>query len=56
MLAYALLEADDPQAIDLFLRREDAERALSECLTDEPSWREALRVEAVELRTELSAN
>jgi hypothetical protein len=34
--AYALVELGDSEAIGLFLREEDAERALEECLHDEP--------------------
>jgi hypothetical protein len=38
--AFALVELGDSEAIDLFLREEDAERALEECLQDtSPSGR-----------------
>jgi hypothetical protein len=47
--AYALVEFGDSEAIDLFLREEDAERALEERLRDEPQWTGLLRVEPVEL-------
>jgi hypothetical protein len=47
--AWALVEQGDAEAIDLFLNREDAERALADCLRDEPQWREQLRIEEVEL-------
>jgi hypothetical protein len=47
--AYALIEFGDSEAIDLFLREEDAERALEEALRDEPGWAGLLRVEPVEL-------
>jgi hypothetical protein len=47
--AYALVELGDSEAIDLFLREEDAERALEECLQDEPQWAGLLRVGLVEL-------
>jgi hypothetical protein len=48
MRAYALVELGDSEAIDLFLREEDAERALQECLRDEPQWADLLSVEPVE--------
>jgi len=45
---YALIEVDDPEAIDVFLRPDEAERALEDCLRDEPEWRGLLRVEEIE--------
>ena len=36
MRAYALVELGDSEAIDLFLREEDAEAALEDALRDEP--------------------
>jgi hypothetical protein len=54
---YALVELGDSEAIDLFLQEEDAQRALEDCLRDEPQWQGLLRVEAVELDArEVSAN
>jgi hypothetical protein len=47
--AFALVELGDSEAIDVFLREEDARRALAECLRDEPRWAGLLRVEPVEL-------
>jgi len=41
---YALVEAGDPQAIDVYLCEQDAQRALEECLRDEPHWRDLLYV------------
>jgi hypothetical protein len=38
-----------PQAIDVFLRAQDAQRALEDCLRDEPQWRGRLEVKEVEL-------
>jgi hypothetical protein len=38
MRAYAFVELGDSEAIDLFLREEDARRALEEALYDEPAW------------------
>jgi len=45
----ALVEAGDSEAIDVFLRAEEAQRALEDCLRDEPDWRGLLRVEEIEL-------
>jgi hypothetical protein len=36
--AYALAELGDDQAIDVFLRREDAFAALEDAMKDEPDW------------------
>jgi hypothetical protein len=49
MRLYALVEAGDPEAIDVYLCEQDAQRALEECLRDEPQWRGLLRVDEVEL-------
>jgi hypothetical protein len=38
MRAYALVELDHMEAVDAFLRRGDADAALSDCLRDEPDW------------------
>lgn len=46
---YALVQAGDPEAIDVYLAEEDAQRALEDCLRDEPQWRGRLWVEEVEL-------
>jgi hypothetical protein len=53
---YALVEAGDPEATDVFIRPEDARRALEACLKDEPEWRGLLRVDLVEVDTEPSQN
>jgi hypothetical protein len=53
---YALVEAGDPEAIDVFLSSEDAQRALENCLHDEPEWRRLLRVEEVELEASAHLN
>ena len=47
--AYALVEIGDSEAIDLFLREADAERALADVLSDEPGWAGTLTVEPIEL-------
>jgi hypothetical protein len=49
MRLYALVEAGDPEAIDVYLFEQDARRALEDCLRDEPDWQGRLRVEEVEL-------
>jgi hypothetical protein len=48
MLLYALVEAGDPVTIDVYLTEEQAQRALDDCLRDEPEWRGLLRVEEIE--------
>jgi hypothetical protein len=47
--AYALVELGDPESIDLFLREEDARRALEAMLLDEPDWAGLFCVQPVEL-------
>jgi hypothetical protein len=57
MRAYALVEAGDNQAVDVFVRREDAIAALEAALRDEPEWVGLLSVVPIELdERELSAN
>jgi len=56
MRLYALVEAGDPEAIDVFLCEEDAHRALDDCLRDEPDWHGLLRVEEIELMGPVSPN
>jgi hypothetical protein len=48
MRLYALVEAGDPEAIDVYLCEQDAQRALEDCLRDEPDSRDLLRVEEIE--------
>jgi hypothetical protein len=55
--AYALVELGDSEAIDLFLREEDAQAALEDALQDEPGWAGTLTVEPSELdERDLSTN
>jgi hypothetical protein len=55
--AYALVELGDSEAIDLFLREEDARAALEDAIGDEPQWAGLLSVEEVELdERNVSAN
>jgi hypothetical protein len=56
MRVYALVDGSDPEAIEMYLDAEDAQRALDDCLLDEPQWFGRLRVEAIELETQLSPN
>lgn len=49
MRLYALVEAGDPEAIDVYLCEQDAQRALEDCLRNEPEWRGLPRVEEIEL-------
>ena len=49
MRLYALVQHGDPEAIDVYRREQDAQRALEECLRDEPQWDGRLRVETIEL-------
>jgi hypothetical protein len=55
--AFALVELGDSESIDLFLREEDARRALEDILSDPPDWAGLFYVEPVELdETDASAN
>jgi DNA-binding transcriptional ArsR family regulator len=45
---YALVELGDQEAIDVYLRREDALAALAECVRDEPDASCSRVVEAME--------
>jgi hypothetical protein len=57
MRAFALAEIGRSEAIDVYLRREDAWAALEEILNDEPAWAQALFVTPIELdERELSLN
>jgi hypothetical protein len=57
MRAFALAEIGDSEAIDVFLRREDAWAALAGRLEDEPDWAGSLFVVPIELdERDTSAN
>lgn len=56
MRAWALVEDGDREAIDVFLSRQEAERALADCLRDEPGWQGLLHVEEIELEALASQN
>ncbi len=47
MRLYALAQAGDPEAIDVYLA-ERTQHALEDCLRDEPDWRGLLSVEEIE--------
>jgi hypothetical protein len=47
--AFALVGLGDPESIDLFLREEDARRALEDILSNEPDWAGLFYLEPVEL-------
>lgn len=47
--AFALVELGDSESVDLFLREEDARRALEDILNDEPDWTGLFYVKPVEL-------
>jgi hypothetical protein len=49
MRAYALVEIGDDQAVDVFVRREDAFVALNDAIKDEPDWAGTLSVVPIEL-------
>ncbi len=57
MRLYALVEAGDPDAIDVNLSEQDAHRALEDCLRDEPDWQGLLRVEEIDFHgADISSN
>jgi uncharacterized Fe-S cluster-containing radical SAM superfamily protein len=49
VIVYGLVSAETEQAVEVFLRREEAERMLAEALSDEPNWTDTLSVEEIEL-------
>ena len=49
MLVFAVVSAKTEKAVELFLRREDAERFLDEVRQDEPALAHSLRLERIEL-------
>jgi hypothetical protein len=53
-IAYTLARArvcarQTGRAVELFVRRTDAERMLAEAIADEPAWKNVLTIEEVEL-------
>jgi hypothetical protein len=49
MRLYALVETGDPEAIDVCLREQDAQRALEDCLRDEPAWSGLRSIAAIDV-------
>jgi len=47
--AYALVEIGDEQAVDVFVRREDAVAALEDAIKDEPDWAGILYIVPIQL-------
>jgi hypothetical protein len=47
--AWALVELGDQEAIDVFVRKEDALKALEDAVNDEPEWNGSLFVAPIEL-------
>jgi len=57
MRAVALVEISESQAVDVFVRREDAVQAFEDALDDEPEWTGMLFVVPIELADrEVSTN
>jgi hypothetical protein len=55
MRFFGLVDLSLGEAIELYVRREDAERTLAELLRDEPEWWSLFRIEEIELG-QLSCN
>jgi hypothetical protein len=55
MRFFAVVDLWLVEAVELYVRREDAERTLAELLRDEPSWERLFQIEEIEL-SELSWN
>ena len=49
MRLFGLVDLSLAEAIELFARREDAERMLAEILDDEPGWEPLFRIEEIVL-------
>ena len=46
--AYALMDRSSPEAVDVYLRRRDADEALAAVLRDEPTWEPNFSVVEIE--------
>jgi Tic22-like family protein len=55
VFVYGVVSARTEEALELFIRREDAERFLAEVRADEPALAELLSVEPIELGADQSA-
>jgi hypothetical protein len=49
VLVYGLVDRSLQEAIELYLRREDAEEARQAVIGDEPWWDEVIEVQEIEL-------
>ena len=49
MRCFGLVDLSLAEAVELYVRREDAERTLAELLRDEPEWWSLFRIEEIEL-------
>jgi hypothetical protein len=49
LLVYGVVSTPTEEALELFIRREDAERFVTEVRDDEPELADLLRVERIEL-------
>jgi hypothetical protein len=49
MILWGLADYQVSEIIEVFVEREDAERMLRDCLSDEPEWAELLEVVPLEL-------
>jgi hypothetical protein len=53
VVVYALVTAASPlEAVDVFLRQDDASEALEDAIRDEPSWVNLLSVVQIQLRAD----
>ena len=46
---FGVVDVSLSEAVELFVRREDAERTLAELVRDEPQWQTFFRIEPIEL-------
>ncbi len=49
MRLFVLVDCSLPEPVELYARREEAERTLEELLRDEPGWESLLSIEEIEL-------
>ncbi len=57
MIVYLLITDKAPsEAVDVYLRRDEAEAAVRAALDDEPGWQDILHVEKAELTAAWSPN
>jgi hypothetical protein len=51
MIFYGVISVETESAVELFVRREDAEAMIAEVREDEPELAEGLRIEAIDLQS-----